>query len=207
MANAPDRSPAEPTAQTGTVAGVDEPTTSLPSGARRPGLAVPALVVVAAVVLDQLTKWWALQALEDGDIVEVLPTLEFDLAYNNGFSFGTGEGLGRWIGVLVIAMCVLLVHQIRISETALRANIAAVVLGGALGNLIDRVFRADDGPLSGAVIDFIDVTWYAVFNVADMFVVCGCIAFGLYEVREARRAAAAATEESPSAEAEEEPAT
>ena len=48
----------------------------------------------------------------------------------------------------------------------------AVILGGALGNLIDRVARADDGPLSGQVIDFIDVSWYAVFNVADIFVVC-----------------------------------
>ena len=59
---------------------------------------------------------------------------------------------------------------------------SASILGGALGNLVDRLFRADDGPLSGEVIDFIDVTWYAVFNVADIFVVCGCVAFGVYEV-------------------------
>lgn len=186
---------------------MDEPTTSPTPAPRRPGLVIPALVVVAAVVLDQLTKWWALEALEDGDIIEVLPTLEFDLAYNSGFSFGTGAGLGRWIGVLVIALSLLLVHQIRISETALRANIAAIVLGGALGNLIDRIFRADDGVLSGAVIDFIDVTWYAVFNVADMFVVCGCIAFGLYEVQQARRLAAESSDPAPSPEPEEEPAS
>ena len=59
----------------------------------------------------------------------------------------------------------------------------AAILGGALGNLIDRVVRADDGLLSGNVVDFIDVTWYAVFNVADMFVVCGCIVLVLYELR------------------------
>ena len=190
-----------------------------PAAPSRPGLTTPIVIVVVAVVLDQLTKWWALEALEDGSIVEVLPTLEFDLAYNRGFSFGTGTGLGRWIAVLVVVLCGVLVHQIRISDTRLRANIAAIVLGGALGNLVDRIFRADDGPLSGAVIDFIDVTWYAVFNVADMFVVCGCIAFGLYEVRQARRldaaeAAAAVApslddspNEDPTEDTEEEPAT
>ncbi len=178
-----------------------------PTTPPRPGLVVPVVIVVVAVVLDQLTKWWALEALGDGDVVEVLPTLEFDLAYNRGFSFGTGTGLGRWIALLVIALCVVLVHQIRVSETALRANIAAVVLGGALGNLVDRLFRADDGLLSGAVIDFIDVTWYAVFNVADMFVVCGCIAFGIHEIVMARRLDAALTAaESADEEPEEEPA-
>ena len=191
----------------GTVAGVDEPVTAPVEGSQRPSLTVPAVIVVVAIALDQLTKWWALQELEDGDVVEVLPTLEFDLAYNNGFSFGTGSGLGRWIALLVIVLCFAIAHQIRVSETALRANIAAVVLGGAIGNLLDRIFRADDGPLSGAVIDFIDVTWYAVFNLADIFVVCGCIAFGLYELRAARQLAAEESGPEPSAEPEEEPAT
>ena len=54
--------------------------------------------------------------------------------------------------------------------------------GGAISNLLDRIFRADDGVLSGEVVDFIDVTWYAVFNVADIFVVCGAIAFGANEI-------------------------
>ena len=66
-----------------------------------------------------------------------------------------------------------------------------MILGGAIGNLVDRAARADDGVLSGAVIDFIDVTWYAVFNVADIFVVCGCLAFVGHELllhrRETRR--------------------
>lgn len=163
---------------TGTVAGVDAaPTTSL-----RPSLTTPAVIIVVALVVDQLSKWWALDELEDGSVIEVLPTLEFDLHYNTGFSFGTGTGMGRWIAILVVVLCLVLVHQIRVSETALRANLAAVVLGGALGNLADRLLRAEDGPLSGAVIDFIDVTWYAVFNVADIFVVCGAIAFGANEI-------------------------
>ena len=186
---------------------MDDPTTPVPSDATPRSRLTPAVIVIVAIALDQLTKWWALVALEDGDVIEVLPTLEFDLAYNSGFSFGTGQGLGRWISVLVVVLCVFLVQQIRVSETALRANIAAVVLGGALGNLLDRIFRADDGILSGEVIDFIDVTWYAVFNVADIFVVCGCVAFGFHEVQLARRAQHADDRSDPAPEPEGEPAT
>ena len=109
-------------------------------------------------------------------------TLEFDLSYNSGFSFGTGSGLGPWIGLIVIAMCGFLGWLIVTAETRLRAAIAATILGGAISNLLDRIFRADDGVLSGEVVDFIDVTWYAVFNVADIFVVCGAIAFGANEI-------------------------
>ena len=149
---------------------------------RRSNSVTAGVIVVVAVVLDQLTKWWAESELDDGSVIEVLPTLEFDLAYNPGFSFGTGAGFGRWIGVLVIGMCVFLGYLIATAETRGRTIIVACILGGAIGNLIDRLFRADDGFLSGEVVDFIDVTWYAVFNVADMFVVCGAIAFGVYEV-------------------------
>ncbi|MEM9464488.1 MAG: signal peptidase II [Actinomycetota bacterium] len=185
---------------------MDEPTSTPDTGSSRPSLITPMVIVVLGVVLDQVTKWWALRELEDGSVIELVPTLEFDLAYNSGFSFGTGEGLGRWIGVLVIALCLFLVHQIRVSETALRANIAAIVLGGAIGNLLDRIFRAEDGPLSGEVIDFIDVTWYAVFNVADIFVVCGCITFGFHEIQLARRRDDD-PDPAPTAEPEGEPAT
>ena len=141
-----------------------------------------AVIVTAAVALDQITKWWAESALDNGRVINVLPTLEFDLSYNSGFSFGTGSGLGPWIGLIVIAMCGFLGWLIVNAETRLRAAIAATILGGAISNLLDRIFRADDGVLSGEVVDFIDVTWYAVFNVADIFVVCGAIAFGANEI-------------------------
>jgi len=145
-----------------------------------------ALIVTVTVGLDQLTKWWAESALADGDTVGVLPTLEFDLTYNSGFSFSAGSGNGSWIGLLVAILVAFLIWQIWKSTDTGRALLLTVILGGAIGNLIDRVFRADDGPLSGEVIDFIDVSWYAVFNVADMFVVCGSIGFVIYELRLSR---------------------
>jgi len=168
---------------------VSEPAAPI-SGARRATI----LVTVAGLIVlaDQLTKWWALEALDDGRVIDVLPTLEFQLTFNSGFSFGTGAGNGRLVG---IAVCVLIVGLILYTRTITRTVslvLAACILGGAIGNLIDRIFRADDGWLTGAVVDFIDVTWYAVFNVADMFVVCGAIALVAVEWRAESNARAAA---------------
>lgn len=133
-------------------------------------------LVVGVLAFDQLTKEWALGRLSDGSAIEVLPTVQFALTFNRGFSFSIGSGNGNLVGFAVIAICVVLSVLI-VRETHWRRTILlAVILGGALGNLVDRAFRADEGLLSGAVIDFIDVEWYAVFNVADIFVVGG-IAF------------------------------
>lgn len=142
-----------------------------------------AVVIAAVLVLDQLSKEWAVNRLSEGRIIEILPTLEFDLTYNTGFSFGAGAGYGPLVGALVIVLCGFICWRLWLETLTARAAILAAILGGALGNLIDRVLRADDGLLSGSVVDFIDVTWYAVFNVADMFVVCGCIVLVLYELR------------------------
>lgn len=144
-------------------------------------------IVVGCVALDQLTKEWALNRLSDGSTIDVMPTLEFDLAFNSGFSFSTGSGNGNLVGLLVIALSCFIAWQIWREERPARSWLYAMILGGALGNLLDRIFRADDGVLSGKVVDFIDVSWYAVFNVADMFVVVGCVVFVIDEVVQSRR--------------------
>jgi signal peptidase II len=148
-----------------------------------------AFVVVAAVVaLDQLTKEWALRALADHRVIEVLPTLQLDLTFNRGFSFGSAGGHGRLVGVLVAALIVGLVWLLARERRPRRVVLLAMILGGALGNFLDRVTRADGGgALSGAVVDFVDVTWYAVFNVADVFVVVGGILLALDELASSRR--------------------
>ncbi len=159
---------------------------------------VTSVVIATVLVLDQLSKEWAIDRLSRGRTIEVLPTLEFDLTYNSGFSFGAGAGYGPLVGTLVIALCGFIGWRIWIERLPARAAILAAILGGALGNLIDRVVRADDGFLSGNVVDFIDVTWYAVFNVADMFVVCGCIVLVLYELRHRADASEPSSSEDPS---------
>ncbi|MCQ3805770.1 MAG: signal peptidase II [Acidimicrobiaceae bacterium] len=144
---------------------------------------VTGVVIATVVVLDQLSKEWAIGRLRRGRTIDVLPTLEFDLTYNSGFSFGAGAGYGPLVGALVIVLCGFIGWRIWVETLPVRAGILAAILGGALGNLTDRVVRGDDGFLSGEVVDFIDVSWYAVFNVADMFVVCGCFVLVLYELR------------------------
>jgi signal peptidase II len=58
------------------------------------------------------------------------------------------------------------------------------IAGGAIGNLLDRLLRADDGFMSGGVVDFIDFQWWPIFNVADMAVVCGAIGLMLLSLTE-----------------------
>ena len=55
----------------------------------------------------------------------------------------------------------------------------AIATGGAIGNIWDRISRATDGPLTGEVVDFIAVDWFAIFNVADIFTTCGIAAWAL----------------------------
>lgn len=150
----------------------DQPAPAAASrSARRLGLSVA--VAVAWVVIDQLTKWWALEHLTDRTI-DVVWTLRFNLAYNRGMAFGQGQGWGPVIGVVALVVVVTLLVSLRRSGSRLAAVGVGMVVGGALGNLIDRAFRAgDDGFLHGAVVDFIDFQWWPVFNIADVGITVG----------------------------------
>jgi signal peptidase II len=129
-------------------------------------------VAGATLLVDQLTKWWALEQLDDRDI-HLFWTLRLHLTFNSGMAFGRGRGLGPVVGVLALAVVVVLLLSLRRSGSRLAAVGMGLVIGGALGNICDRIFRADGGLLSGAVVDFIDAQWWPVFNVADMGVVIG----------------------------------
>jgi signal peptidase II len=124
------------------------------------------------LLLDQLTKWWATDALDDR-VIDVVWTLRFHLVTNTGASFSVGEGLGPVIGVLALVVVTVLLWTGRSIGSPLGAIGLGLVLGGALGNLLDRAFRSGDGFMGGAVIDFIDFQWWPIFNVADMGVVIG----------------------------------
>lgn len=158
------------------------PLTDSHTGSTKQWLAHVVAIAGAIVAIDQLTKWWVLRTLEPGACsepdacIDLIWTLRLNLVFNSGASFGTAESLGPLIGVLSLFMAVLLTWVgSRTSDTAHRVVYACIV-GGALGNGIDRVARADDGPLSGEVIDFIDLQWWPVFNVADSAIVLSVIA-------------------------------
>ena len=133
-----------------------------------------AATAAGTLLVDQLTKWWAVNALDDRNI-DLFWTLRLNLVLNRGAAFGFGTGLGPVIGVLAVIVIVSLMRAGRVDPTPAVQVALGLVAGGALGNLADRALRAEDGFMSGAVIDFIDVQWWPVWNVADMALVFGVI--------------------------------
>jgi signal peptidase II len=137
------------------------------------GLAVAALVVV----LDQVTKWWIVNiVMMPPEVIEVVPFFNLVLTWNRGVSFGmfnSGSPLNAWIlGVVAVGIAgSLLVWLMRVDRMIL-ALALGLIIGGAVGNLIDRV-------RFGAVADFLDVHalgyhWPA-FNVADSAITIGVV--------------------------------
>jgi signal peptidase II len=132
------------------------------------------VVVAVWLIADQLTKTWAEDRLRTGDI-DIVGSLRFNLAYNTGASFGLGSGYGAWISVVALAVVALLVWQGSSVRSRLGAVALGMIVGGAVGNVLDRAFRGTEGFMSGRVVDFIDVQWWPIFNVADIGIVCGGI--------------------------------
>ena len=134
---------------------------------RRSSLAVASGVVA----LDQITKHWAVSQLNDGHVVNVLGSLRLNLSFNNGMAFSQGTGIGPIIGVLGMVVVVFLLAGMRRSSVS-GAVFVGLVAGGAAGNIVDRLFRGDAW-LHGAVVDFIDLQWWPVFNIADAAICIG----------------------------------
>lgn len=156
------------------------------------GLARWAPVAVMAAVLlvvDQLTKARAFDTLctvPNGygcdvfaDPVHVIGTLQWNLAFNTGMAFSKGSNSGPIIGSVALLIVLVLLFVARKLTSRLQLVLVGIVIGGALGNVVDRLFRAESGFMSGGVVDFIDLQWWPVFNVADAAVVVGGIALAL----------------------------
>ncbi len=136
-----------------------------PAGSRHRAWFVAAALVV--VVLDQATKHWALQALDDGPI-DLVGSLRLKLAFNDGAAFSLGSGRTTLISLVGLAVAAFIARLGLRADRRHAAIAFGVLLGGALGNLVDRAARAGDGFLGGRVVDFVDLQWWPVFNVADM---------------------------------------
>jgi signal peptidase II len=142
-------------------------------GRRHVGGLVTMPVAIVVVVVDQLTKWWALERLSGGRDIDLVWTLRLNLVRNSGAAFSTGRGLGPVLGVVAVIVVFLLVRYGRMASSSPTAAGIGLVLGGAVGNLADRAFRSGDGFLGGHVVDFVDLQWWPVFNVADAAIVIG----------------------------------
>ncbi len=145
-----------------------------------------ALVVIA---IDQLTKHWAVNALTNEPPRHVIWTLQWNLTFNSGMAFSKGQGIGPIIGLVAVIVVVVVLLGIRKNSNPMVAVAAAFVVGGALGNLADRLFRGD-GWLHGSVVDFIDFQWFPIFNVADMAVNVGGVMFVLWSLFSTQEAVA-----------------
>jgi len=145
----------------------------------------PLLIGVAAFVFfaDQMSKWWAVETL-DTRIIDLVGSLRFRLALNHGAAFSLSQGRGPLISVLALVVVAILLRTGRQATRPLAAVALGMVVGGALGNLSDRAFREGEGLLGGGVVDFIDLQWWPIFNVADMGVVCGAILLVILSWRE-----------------------
>jgi signal peptidase II len=128
--------------------------------------AVAALVVLA----DQLTKSWAVSRLSQGPIHVVGP-LDFELQRNTGSAFSLFQGETAVLVIIAVALVAVLLVLAGRAPTSGRALVLGLILGGALGNLADRVFRGSNG----GVIDFIALHVWPTFNVADSCIVVGCV--------------------------------
>ncbi|MDH6279680.1 signal peptidase II [Rhodococcus sp. LBL1] len=151
----------------------DETAGSVSSGPRRMVLLVAVAVVVLG--LDLLTKVLAVAFIDPKNPVEIIgDTVTLTLIRNPGAAFSMATGM-TWLLTLVAVGVVIGVIKIgRTLSSPWWALGLGLVLGGALGNLIDRIFRSP-GPLQGHVVDFVSVGWWPVFNVADSSIVCGAI--------------------------------
>jgi signal peptidase II len=149
---------------------------------RRP---VPALIAVAAAVIavDHLTKWLALRELSTRD-VDLVGSLRLHLVFNNGSAFGLGSRFAPLIALAAVGIVVGLLGFGRQLRGTVPLVAVAAIAGGAVGNLLDRLFRDGHGFLGGPVVDFVDLQWWPVFNVADMAITCGAVVLALTAGRE-----------------------
>ncbi len=147
------------------------------------------LVVVLSVVvlgLDQLTKWRALDALVPGERVDVVGSLlGLELVFNPGAALSIATGM-TWVLTIIAAVVVVVVARVsRRLGSRTWAVAFGLLLGGALGNLVDRFFR-EPGPARGEVVDFIAYGSWFVGNVADIAIVVAAALVVLQTLRGVR---------------------
>lgn len=150
----------------------DVETVAAPVAPQRSSIGLSLLIAAVVVVVDQLTKHWAVNALSDRESRHVIWKLHWNLAFNSGMAFSRAQGIGPYIGALALVVVVAMVLSLRRSKGLGSSVAVGLVVGGAIGNIVDRLFRGD-GWLHGSVVDFIDLEFWPIFNVADMGVSIG----------------------------------
>lgn len=131
------------------------------------------IVAGSVLVLDVVSKQWAVAALRDGPI-HLVGGARLALTHNKAGAFGLGGAFVPFLAVAALGLVVYMVTTGSATERPLVAFALGLVLGGAFGNVLDRLFRAP-GFLRGSVVDFVDLRFWPVFNLADSAITCGCL--------------------------------
>ena len=132
---------------------------------------LPYIIILLVYAADRITKWWVVNNLADFQPVKVNAFLTLHPTYNRGVAFGLLQGIGPIIGwfsiLIVLGLLVYLVRTPR-QQWLLRLGLS-MIIGGALGNLIDRV-------TAGEVLDFIHISFLpGIFNISDLMVNLGMV--------------------------------
>ncbi|AZM52749.1 signal peptidase II [Streptomyces sp. WAC 01529] len=152
-----------------------------PKGKRK--IAVLFVVAAIAYAFDLVSKMIVVAKLEHHDAIEIFGDwLRFNAIRNAGAAFGFGEAFTIIFTCIAAAVIVVIARLARKLYSLPWAIALGLLLGGALGNLTDRIFRAP-GVFEGAVVDFIAPKGFAVFNLADSAIVCGGILIVLLSFR------------------------
>ena len=132
------------------------------------------VIAAGALAVDQILKLLVVLLMEPGRSVTVIPgVLDITYSTNTGAAFGIMKGSGQVLFLVALVVVVLTVawfYYTRHQEGVWSFIALGMVIGGALGNLADRLFR-------GRVTDFLDLGWWPVFNFADVVIVTGVIIF------------------------------
>jgi len=131
------------------------------------------------VAADQATKELALRELADGPVELIGGVLSLRLTFNSGGAFGLLPGLPGFFLIATVVVIATILLWARGLEDGRWAIPLGMILGGGLGNLCDRLFRE----FEGRVVDFVDLSFWPVFNVADAAITVGVLLVLIFGVR------------------------
>ncbi|UKA60298.1 signal peptidase II [Arthrobacter sp. FW306-2-2C-D06B] len=138
---------------------------------------------VFAYAFDQLTKLWVTSTMVEGERIPVLPPLlHWYYIRNSGAAFSIGENVTWVFTIVMAAVSVVILFQVRRLGSVWWSLALGLLLGGALGNLTDRLFREPSFAM-GHVVDFIQLPNFAIFNIADSAVVSSVVIICLLTLR------------------------
>ena len=140
--------------------------------ARNGKILVFLVIFFISIAVDQVTKALVSALMDPGSSITLIPhVLSITYTRNTGAAFGLFAGSGQivfWSALVIVVLMLIWFYSAHPQKNIWSFIALGLMMGGAVGNLVDRIFR-------GRVVDFIDLGWWPVFNMADLAIVAGVI--------------------------------